>query len=232
MANILVCDDDKEIVDAIEIYLSQDGYKIYKAYDGEQAIQILDKEEIHLLIMDIMMPKLDGIRATLKIREYSSIPIIILSAKSEDTDKILGLNIGADDYICKPFNPLELVARVKSNLRRYTSLGSLTGENKAIYQVGGLILNDDTKQVTVDDEPVKMTPIEYNILLLLMKNQGRVFSINQIYESIWNEDAIGADNTVAVHIRHIREKIEINPKEPRYLKVVWGVGYKIDKEQA
>lgn len=232
MANILVCDDDKEIVDAIEIYLSQDGYKIYKAYDGEQAIQILDKEEIHLLIMDIMMPKLDGIRATLKIREYSSIPIIILSAKSEDTDKILGLNIGADDYICKPFNPLELVARVKSNLRRYTSLGSLTRENKAIYQVGGLVLNDDTKQVTVDDEPVKMTPIEYNILLLLMKNQGRVFSINQIYESIWNEDAIGADNTVAVHIRHIREKIEINPKEPRYLKVVWGVGYKIDKEQA
>ena len=232
MANILVCDDDKEIVDAIEIYLSQDGYKIYKAYDGEQAIQILDKEEIHLLIMDIMMPKLDGIGATLKIREYSSIPIIILSAKSEDTDKILGLNIGADDYICKPFNPLELVARVKSNLRRYTSLGSLTGENKAIYQVGGLVLNDDTKQVTVDDEPVKMTPIEYNILLLLMKNQGRVFSINQIYESIWNEDAIGADNTVAVHIRHIREKIEINPKEPRYLKVVWGVGYKIDKEQA
>ena len=232
MANILVCDDDKEIVDAIEIYLSQDGYKIYKAYDGEQAIQILDKEEIHLLIMDIMMPKLDGIRATLKIREYSSIPIIILSAKSEDTDKILGLNIGADDYICNAFNPLELVARVKSNLRRYTSLGSLTGENKAIYQVGGLVLNDDTKQVTVDDEPVKMTPIEYNILLLLMKNQGRVFSINQIYESIWNEDAIGADNTVAVHIRHIREKIEINPKEPRYLKVVWGVGYKIDKEQA
>lgn len=231
MANILVCDDDREIVDAIEIYLSQDGYKIYKAYDGEQALQILDKEDIHLLIMDIMMPKLDGIQATLKIREYSSIPIIILSAKSEDTDKILGLNIGADDYICKPFNPLELVARVKSNLRRYTSLGSLTGENKAIYQVGGLILNDDTKQVTVDDEPVKMTPIEYNILLLLMKNQGRVFSINQIYESIWNEDAIGADNTVAVHIRHIREKIEINPKEPRYLKVVWGVGYKIDKEQ-
>ena len=232
MANILVCDDDREIVDAIEIYLSQDGYKIYKAYDGEQAIQILDKEDIHLLIMDIMMPRLDGIRATLKIREYSSIPIIILSAKSEDTDKILGLNIGADDYICKPFNPLELVARVKSNLRRYTSLGSLTGENKAIYQVGGLILNDDTKQVTVVDEPVKITPIEYNILLLLMKNQGRVFSINQIYESIWNEDAIGADNTVAVHIRHIREKIEINPKEPRYLKVVWGVGYKIDKEQA
>ena len=232
MDNILVCDDDKAIVEAIEIYLTQEGYHILKAYDGQEALDILTREPVDLLIMDIMMPRLDGIRATLKIREYSSIPIIILSAKSEDTDKILGLNIGADDYICKPFNPLELVARVKSNLRRYTSLGSLTGENKAIYQVGGLILNDDIKQVTVDDEPVKMTPIEYNILLLLMKNQGRVFSINQIYESIWNEDAIGADNTVAVHIRHIREKIEINPKEPRYLKVVWGVGYKIDKEQA
>lgn len=230
MANILVCDDDKEIVDAIEIYLSQDGYRIFKAYDGEQAMEIMKKEDIQLLIMDIMMPKLDGIRATLKIREYSSIPIIILSAKSEDTDKILGLNIGADDYITKPFNPLELVARVKSNLRRYTSLGSLNMENKAVYQVGGLVINDETKQVTVDDEPVKMTPIEYNILLLLVKNQGRVFSIDQIYESIWNENAIGADNTVAVHIRHIREKIEINPKEPRYLKVVWGVGYKIDKQ--
>ena len=231
MANILVCDDDKEIVEAIEIYLSQDGYRIYKAYDGQQAIDILQKEDIHLLIMDIMMPKLDGIRATLKIREYSSIPIIILSAKSEDTDKILGLNIGADDYITKPFNPLELAARVKSNLRRYTSLGSLNQSGKSVYQVGGLVINDDTKQVMVDDELVKMTPIEYNILLLLVKNQGRVFSINQIYESIWNEDAIGADNTVAVHIRHIREKIEINPKEPRYLKVVWGVGYKIDKQE-
>lgn len=230
MANILVCDDDREIVDAIEIYLNQDGYRIFKAYDGEQAINLLKKEEIHLLIMDIMMPKLDGIRATLKIREYSSIPIIMLSAKSEDTDKILGLNIGADDYITKPFNPLELAARVKSNLRRYTSLGSLNPESKAVYQAGGLIINDDTKQVTVDGEAVKMTPIEYNILLLLMKNQGRVFSIDQIYESIWNENAIGADNTVAVHIRHIREKIEINPREPRYLKVVWGVGYKIDKQ--
>lgn len=230
MANILVCDDDKEIVDAIEIYLNQDGYHIFKAYDGEQAIEILKKEEIHLLIMDIMMPKLDGIRATLKIREYSSIPIIMLSAKSEDTDKILGLNIGADDYVTKPFNPLELAARVKSNLRRYTSLGSLNTDNKSVYQVGGLMINDDTKQVTVDGDPVKMTPIEYNILLLLVKNQGRVFSIDQIYESIWNEDAIGADNTVAVHIRHIREKIEINPKEPRYLKVVWGVGYKIDRQ--
>ncbi len=230
MANILVCDDDKEIVDAIEIYLSQDGHKIFKAYNGEQAIEKLNQGDIQLLIMDIMMPRLDGIRATLKIREYSSIPIIILSAKSEDSDKILGLNIGADDYITKPFNPLELVARVKSNLRRYTSLGSINGNAKYIYQVGDLIVNDETKNVSVDGESVKLTPIEYSILLLLIKNQGRVFSINQIYENIWNEEAIGADNTVAVHIRHIREKIEINPKEPRYIKVVWGVGYKIDKQ--
>ena len=226
MANILVCDDDKEIVDAIEIYLMNEGYRIFKAYDGEQAIGIIKSQEIHLLIMDVMMPKLDGIHATLKIREYSSIPIIILSAKSEDTDKILGLNIGADDYVTKPFNPLELIARVKSNLRRYTSLGSLNTDNHAVFNVGGLSINDETKEVTVDGEPVKLTPIEYNILLLLVKNQGRFFSIDQIYENIWNEDAIGVDNTVAVHIRHIREKIEINPKEPRYLKVVWGVGYK------
>ena len=230
MANILICDDDREIVDAIEIYLMNEGYRIFKAYDGEEAIKIIKSQDIHLLIMDVMMPKLDGIHATLKIREYSSIPIIILSAKSEDTDKILGLNIGADDYVTKPFNPLELIARVKSNLRRYTSLGSLNVENNAVFSAGGLVINDDTKEVTVDGEAVKLTPIEYNILLLLMKNQGRVFSIDQIYESIWNEDAIGADNTVAVHIRHIREKIEINPKDPRYLKVVWGVGYKIDKQ--
>lgn len=230
MANILVCDDDKEIVDAIEIYLSQEGYRIFKAYDGEQAVELLKKEEIHLLIMDLMMPKLDGIRATLQIRKTSSIPIIILSAKSEDSDKILGLNIGADDYITKPFNPLELVARVKSNIRRYTSLGSMSPDSRLIYRSGGLVINDENKEVTVDGETVKMTPIEYNILLLLMKNQGKVFSINEIYENIWNEDAIGADNTVAVHIRHIREKIEINPREPRYLKVVWGVGYKIDRQ--
>lgn len=227
--NILVCDDDKEIVEAIEIYLKQENYQIYKAYDGEEALRILKEEEIHLLIIDVMMPKLDGIRATLKIREESSIPIIILSAKSEDTDKILGLNVGADDYITKPFNPLELVARVKSQLRRYTKFGNAAESGQCVYQVGGLAINDELKEVTVDGEPVKLTPIEYNILLLLMKNQGKVFSINQIYENIWNEDAIGADNTVAVHIRHIREKIEINPKEPRYLKVVWGVGYKIDK---
>lgn len=229
MSNILVCDDDKEIVDAIEIYLRNEGYQIFKAYDGEEAIRILRKEDIQLLIMDIMMPKLDGIHATLKIREYSSIPIIILSAKSEDMDKILGLNVGADDYVTKPFNPLELVARVKSNLRRYTKLGSLNVDDNVVFRIGGLSINDDTKEVSVDGEPVKLTPIEYSILLLLVKNPGRVFSINQIYESIWNEEAIGADNTVAVHIRHIREKIEINPREPKYLKVVWGVGYKIDK---
>ncbi len=230
MANILVCDDDKEIVEAIDIYLREEGYQVYKAYDGEQAVELLANEQIHLLIMDVMMPKMDGIAATLKIRESSSIPIIILSAKTEDTDKILGLNIGADDYVTKPFNPLELMARVKSNLRRYTLLGSMGQENTQIYQAGGLGINDETKEVSVDGETVKLTPIEYNILLLLVKNQGRVFSINQIYENIWNEDAIGADNTVAVHIRHIREKIEINPRDPRYLKVVWGVGYKIEKQ--
>ena len=231
MYNILVCDDDREIVDAIEIYLTQEGYHVLKAYDGMQAIQMLEREEIQLLIIDVMMPKLDGIRATLKIREKSSIPIIILSAKSEDADKILGLNIGADDYITKPFNPLELVARVKSHLRRYMQLGSTAiKESEAIHTVGGLAINDDLKEVTVDGEPVKLTPIEYNILLLLVKHQGKVFSIDQIYENIWNENAVGVDNTVAVHIRHIREKIEINPKEPRYLKVVWGVGYKIEKQ--
>lgn len=230
MFNILVCDDDKEIVDAIDIYLSQEGYHILKAYDGLQAIEIMKKEEVHLILLDIMMPNLDGIRATRKIRETSSVPIIMLSAKSEDVDKILGLNIGADDYITKPFNPLELIARVKSQLRRYTQLGNLaTEEKEAVYVCGGLVVNDDLKTVTVGGEPVKLTPIEYNILVLLIKNQGKVFSIEQIYENIWNEEAIGADNTVAVHIRHIREKIEINPREPRYLKVVWGIGYKIEK---
>lgn len=230
MFNILVCDDDKEIVDAIDIYLSQEGYHILKAYDGLQAIEIMKKEEVHLILLDIMMPNLDGIRATRKIRETSSVPIIMLSAKSEDVDKILGLNIGADDYITKPFNPLELIARVKSQLRRYTQLGNLaTEEKEAVYVCGGLVVNDDLKTVTVDGEPVQLTPIEYNILVLLIKNQGKVFSIEQIYENIWNEEAIGADNTVAVHIRHIREKIEINPREPRYLKVVWGIGYKIEK---
>lgn len=224
---ILVCDDDKEIVDAIEIYLLQEGYKVEKAYDGEQALEILHNKKIDLMVIDVMMPKLDGIRATFQVRKTSSIPIIILSAKTEDADKILGLNVGADDYVTKPFNPLELVARVKSQLRRYTTLSS-SMQGETTYEAGGLVINDDLKKVTVDGEEVKLTPIEYNILLLLMKNKGKVYSISQIYEEIWNEEAIGADNTVAVHIRHIREKIEINPKEPRYLKVVWGVGYKIE----
>lgn len=216
MAKILVCDDDKDIVEAIDIYLTQEGYEVLKAYDGDEAIKVLKRNEVDLLIMDVMMPRLDGIRATLKIRENMSLPIIILSAKSEDADKILGLNIGADDYITKPFNPLELVARVKSQLRRYTQLGSTArSDNQSEFRTGGLVIRDDLKEVTVDGEKVKLTPIEYNILLLLVKNQGKVFSINQIYENIWNEEAIGADNTVAVHIRHIREKIEINPKEPR-----------------
>lgn len=229
MTNILICDDDKDIVDAIKIYLSQEGYNILTAYNGIEALEDIKNNTVHLLIIDIMMPKMDGIHATLKIRETNSMPIIFLSAKSEDTDKILGLNIGADDYITKPFNPLELIARVKSALRRYTQLGNLNVENNSVFKTGGLEVNDETKEVTVDGEGVKLTPIEYNILLLLLKNQGKVFSNDQIYESIWNEDAFGADNTVAVHIRHIREKIEINPKEPKYLKVVWGVGYKIEK---
>lgn len=231
MAKILVCDDDKEIVEAIEIYLGQEGHQILRAYDGEEALKILEAEkDVELLIIDVMMPKLDGIRATLKVREANNIPIIILSAKSEDADKILGLNVGADDYVTKPFNPLELIARVKSQLRRYTQLGSTSGnEREEVYTTGGLVINDDLKEVTVDGEQVRLTPIEYNILLFLVKNQGKVFSIDQIYENIWNEDAIGVDNTVAVHIRHIREKIEINPKEPRYLKVVWGVGYRLKR---
>ena len=229
MAEILVCDDDKDIVEAIEIYLTQEGYHILKAYDGEQAIQVLQNNKVDLLIIDVMMPKLDGIRATLKIREKNVLPIIILSAKSEDADKILGLNVGADDYVTKPFNPLELVARVKSQLRRYTRLGAMAEKKANVYRTGGLEIDDDRKEVTVDGDVVKLTPIEYRILLFLLQNQGRVFSINQIYESIWEEEAIAADNTVAVHIRHIREKIEINPKEPRYLKVVWGLGYKVDK---
>ena len=228
MAEILVCDDDKAIVEAIDIYLTQEGHHILKAYDGEEAIQILNNNPVDLLIIDIMMPKLDGIRATLKIREKIVLPIIILSAKSEDADKILGLNVGADDYVTKPFNPLELVARVKSQLRRYTQLGSVSHRQGNVYETGGLVIDDDRKEVSVDGELVKLTPIEYGILLFLVKNKGMVFSISQIYENIWNEEAIAADNTVAVHIRHIREKIEINPKEPRYLKVVWGLGYKVE----
>ena len=228
MAKILVCDDDKEIVEAIEIYLSQEGHQILRAYDGEEALKILETEkDVELLIIDVMMPKLDGIRATLKVREANNIPIIILSAKSEDADKILGLNVGADDYVTKPFNPLELIARVKSQLRRYTQLVNLCESIDSIYRVDGLEINDRNRTVTVEGREVKMTPIEYKILRLLVQERGKVLSISQIYESIWHMQAIGADNTIAVHIRHIREKIESNPKEPRYLKVVWGTGYKV-----
>ncbi|MBO8434669.1 MAG: response regulator transcription factor [Tyzzerella sp.] len=226
--NILVCDDEKAIVDAIEIYLKQEGYNVLKAYNGEEALKILDENEVHLILLDIMMPKMDGLKATIKIREHLNIPIIILSAKSEDTDKILGLNFGADDYITKPFNPLELVARVKSQMRRYTSLGSIA-EKTNIIKIGGLELDKEAKEVRVEGEPVKLTATEYGILELLMENAGKVFSIDQIYESVWNELSFAPENTVSVHIRRIREKIEINPKEPRYLKVVWGIGYKIEK---
>lgn len=230
MYNILVCDDEKEIVDAIEIYLMQEGYRVYKAYDGNQALEVLKQETIHLLILDLMMPGMDGLHAMMKIRESSSIPIIVLSAKSQDSDKILGLNIGADDYVSKPFNPLELVARVKSQLRRYTSLGTMQeAKEEHVYCTGGLMVDDEKKEVTVDGEPVKLTRIEYNILLLLISNKGKVFSIDEIYERIWKEEAFCADNTVTVHIRHIREKIEIDPKNPKYLKVMWGIGYKIEK---
>ena len=230
MYNILVVDDDKEIVESIEIYLKNEGFNIFKAYNGIEALEILVEKEIHLILMDIMMPKLDGIKATIKIREEKNIPIILVSAKSEDTDKIIGLNIGADDYITKPFNLLELVARVKSNLRRYITLGNYNNENnKDVLKSGGLELNTSTKEVKVDGDVVKITPIEFKILKLLLANKGRVFSIDEIYEKVWNEESFNVENTVAVHIRRIREKIEINPKEPRYLKVVWGVGYKIEK---
>jgi DNA-binding response OmpR family regulator len=225
---ILVCDDDKEIVEAISIYLENEGYQVSKVYNGREALDILEEEVIHLIIMDIMMPQMDGIRATMKIREENNIPVIMLSAKSEDTDKILGLNMGADDYITKPFNPLELIARVKSQLRRYTTLGSLeTKEN--VFRTGGLEIDDESKRVTVDGEEVKLTPVQYKILKLLTANAGRVYSIEEIYEKVWQEDAINPENTVAVHIRKIREKIEINPKEPKYLKVVWGIGYKVER---
>ena len=231
MYKILVCDDDKEIVEATEIYLMQEGYQVLKAYNGREALEILKKEEVHLLILDLMMQEMDGIHTMMEIRKDNSIPIIVLSAKTQDSDKILGLNIGADDYMTKPFNPLELVARVKSQLRRYTTLGTIheeEGKKEQIYRSGGLMINDDRKEVTVDGEKVKLTRIEYNILLLLLKNKGKVFSIDEIYEKIWKEEAFYADNTVTVHIRHIREKIEIDPKNPRYLKVLWGVGYKIE----
>lgn len=232
MYNILVVDDDKEIVESIEIFLKNEGYNVYKAYNGMEALDVLVNNDVHLILMDIMMPKLDGIKATIKIREEKNIPIILVSAKSEDTDKIMGLNIGADDYITKPFNLLELIARVKSNLRRYVTLGTYNNEklgDKEVLISGGLELNTSTKEVKVDGQVVRVTPIEFKILNLLIANKGRVFSIDEIYEKVWNEESFNVENTVAVHIRRIREKIEINPKEPRYLKVVWGVGYKIEK---
>lgn len=232
MYTILICDDDRDIVSALDIYLTSEGYRTIAAYNGREAIQAAEENEIHLILMDVMMPELDGIRATAKLREGSNVPIILLTAKSEDTDKILGLNIGADDYITKPFNPLEVIARVKSQLRRYTSLGGKSGggnDNPSLLTNGGIAMDDGAKSVTVDGEPVSLTPLEYNILLLLMKSPGRVFSTSQIYELVWNDPSLGSENTVAVHIRHLREKLEIDPANPRYIKVVWGLGYKMEK---
>ena len=230
MYNILVVDDDKEIVNAIEIYLKREGYNIIKAYNGNEALEKISENEIHLIILDIMMPEKDGIETLEEIRKTKTIPVILLSAKSEDYDKISGLDTGADDYITKPFNPLELIARVKSNIRRYVEFGNMPKEkNDNILRTGELEMNDDTKIVTVDGKEIKLTATEYNILKFLLKNKGKVFSISQIYENVWNEESYGAENIIAVHIRHIREKIEIDPKEPKYLKVIWGIGYKIEK---
>ena len=230
MYNILVVDDDKEIVNAIEIYLKREGYNIIKAYNGNEALEKILENEIHLIILDIMMPEKDGIETLEEIRKTKTIPVILLSAKSEDYDKISGLDTGADDYITKPFNPLELIARVKSNIRRYVEFGNMPKEkNDNILRTGELEMNDDTKIVTVDGKKIKLTATEYNILKFLLKNKGKVFSISQIYENVWNEESYGAENIIAVHIRHIREKIEIDPKEPKYLKVIWGIGYKIEK---
>ena len=231
MYTILVCDDDKDIVSALDIYLTSEGYRTVKAYDGLEALKAAETQPVDLILMDIMMPGLDGIRATAKLREKYNVPIILLTARSEDADKVLGLNIGADDYITKPFNPIEVIARVKSQPRRYTSLGGKSGggENTKLLTNGGIALDDSAKSVTVDGDRVNLTPLEYNILLLLLKNPGRVFSTSQIYELVWNDPSLGSENTVAVHIRHLREKIEIDPANPRYIKVVWGLGYKMEK---
>lgn len=226
MYNILVVDDEKEIVEAIKIYLEDEGYNVFPCYDGQEALRLLKNNKIHLILIDIMMPNLDGINATRQIRKISSVPIIMISAKSQDTDKIMGLNVGADDYVTKPFNPLELVARVKSNLRRYVKLGNISEGNNIV--IDGLEINDSKKEVRVDGESIKLTPIEYNILLFLAENKGQVFSIEQIYENVWKEPFDGYEKKVVVHISHIRDKIEINPKEPKYLKIVWGLGYKIE----
>jgi len=225
--NILVVDDDREIVESIAIFLSGENYKVFKAYNGIDALDVLTENDIHLMILDIMMPGLDGIKTLMKLRESRNIPVILLSAKSEDSDKIFGLTAGADDYVTKPFNPSELIARVKSQLRRYTTLGSIVKQSGKI-NIDGLCINTENKTVSVDGEDVRLTPIEYRILELLARNRGKVFSADDIYRNVWNEETVVGDNTIAVHVRHIREKIEINPKEPRYLKVVWGIGYRID----
>ena len=227
MANILICDDERDIVSALKIYLASEGYTLFEAYTGREALEIAHKHELHLILMDIMMPEMDGISATAKLREECNVPIILLTAKSEDTDKVLGLNVGADDYITKPFNPIEVLARVRSQLRRYTTLGGMEQKPSKLV-IGGIVLDDETKQVTVDGESASLTPIEYNILLLLMRHPGRVYSSAQIYEQVWNETAFGSEGAVAVHIRHLREKLEIDPSNPRYLKVVWGLGYKME----
>ena len=230
MYNVLVCDDEKDIVSALKIYLTSEGYQVFEAYNGREALEIMNRETVHLVLMDIMMPEMDGIQAMVKIREISNVPVILLTAKSEDTDKILGLTVGADDYITKPFNPVELQARVKSQIRRYMLLGSGNQQMEAKFSIGGIEMDDRAKEVTLDGENVNLTRTEYDILKLLMEHPGEVYSPNQIYESVWKEDAFGTENTVAVHIRHLREKIEYNPAEPRYLKVVWGRGYKMEGE--
>ena len=230
MYNVLVCDDEKDIVSALKIYLASEGYQVFEAYNGREAVDVMNRETVHLVLMDIMMPEMDGIQAMVKIREISNVPVILLTAKSEDTDKILGLTVGADDYITKPFNPVELQARVKSQIRRYMLLGSGNQQMEAKFSIGGIEMDDRAKEVTLDGEIVNLTRTEYDILKLLMEHPGEVYSPNQIYESVWKEDAFGTENTVAVHIRHLREKIEYNPAEPRYLKVVWGRGYKMEGE--
>jgi len=228
MYRILICDDQPDIVHALKIYLSAEDYQVFEAFDGIQALEILHREKIDLVLLDVMMPKLDGIAATAQIRAFSNIPIILLTAKSETEDKVLGLNIGADDYITKPFVPVEVLARVRSQLRRYARLGSQTGQQEGVLQLGGLTLDDRRKAVTLEGEPVDLTPTEYSILRLLMENPGKVFSTKELYEAVWQEAALGSEGAVAVHIRHLREKIEINPSEPNYIKVVWGRGYKIE----
>ena len=230
MYNVLVCDDEKDIVSALKIYLTSEGYQVFEAYNGREALEIMNRETVHLVLMDIMMPEMDGIQAMVKIREISNVPVILLTAKSEDTDKILGLTVGADDYITKPFNPVELQARVKSQIRRYMLLGSGNQQLEAKFTIGGIEMDDRAKEVTLDGEIVNLTRTEYDILKLLMEHPGEVYSPNQIYEKVWKEDSFGTENTVAVHIRHLREKIEYNPAEPRYLKVVWGRGYKMEGE--